>query len=194
MFQFRSRKYVLLASAAAIFGMGACVSAPPELPQSGQNIFAGVQPVSINVSSVNVHMRTAGTGGDFIADPAAVAEDYVKARFTPRGMANSLEVTIEEATVTRATQEGGTKVEKFFGVGGADVYNITLKVRFDYVESTGRLIYGKVFTARRQMSISEHASVAEREQLEIEGLKKMFGQIDEALQNTVMQEMNLGVY
>jgi hypothetical protein len=188
--RFNSKRYVLLASVAVI---AACVSAPPVPPQTAKGLFAHMQPVPVNVSSVNVKVFENKTGGDFISDPAAVAEDYVKTRFKPQGLYNAIDVTVEEATVRRATKEGDSKVEKFFGVGGAEIYNIVLRVRFDYVESGGRVIYGKVFTARRQMTVSEHASVAEREQFEIDGLKKMFNELDASVQRTVMQEMNLGM-
>ncbi len=189
--RFNSKRFVLLASVATLVS---CVSAPPVPPQSANQMFANLQQVPINVSAVNVHIVENKTGGDFISDPAAVTENYVRSRFRPQGMTNSLEVTVEEATVTRATKQGDSKVEKWLNVGGADIYNILLRVRFDYFESNGRLVYGRVFTARRQMTVSEHASVAEREQFEVEGLKKMFNELDAGVQRTVTQDMNLGMY
>lgn len=188
MFKQNSRKFVLLASVAALVS---CVSAPPVADQSSKGMFAHMQQVPINVSAINVHTMNSNVGGDFIADPAKVADEYVNARYKPQGMQDSIEVTIEQATVTKATKKSNNKVARFFEVDDAAVYDITLRVKFEQIESGGRLVYGKVFNARRTMTISEHASVGERERLEVEGLRTMFNQLDQAIYRTLMQEMRL---
>ena len=188
MFRQNSKKFVLLASVATLMS---CVSAPPAPEASTKSMFTHMQQVPINVSSINVHNQHSSVSGDFIGDPAKVADSYVHQRFKPQGMQDSVEVTIEEASVKRSTKKADGKVARFFEVGDADVYDIVLRVRFEHIESGGRLVYGKVFTARRQMTISEHTSLGERERLEMEGLRNMFEQLDQAIYRTVTQEMRL---
>jgi hypothetical protein len=191
-----SRRFLLFSSMAVIAGTGlaACNSGPvPESPP--QVDFSKLQMVAIpiNVSTINTHIREMKVGGAFVADPVEVMQKYLKARYEPRGMQDSLEVTIEEASVTKTEKAADSKVARYFNVGGQDVYNITLRVRFDYVETGGRLIYGRVYTAKRQMGISQHASIAEREQREVEGLEKMLTELDVRIRTMILNDMRLGL-
>jgi hypothetical protein len=156
-----------------------------------QLTFAQLQPIPVNVSTINTHIRGSKTGGAFIADPAAVAENYMKARFVPRGAQGSLDATIEEATVTKDEKESANNVARFLKVGGTDVYNITLRVRFEHLGAGGLPLYGKVFTARRRLNISEHDSIAEREKFEFKSLEKMFNELDKEVIHMVTEDMRI---
>lgn len=168
-----------------------CAGNPAGLPVA-QMTFANYAPIPVNVRDVNIQTQAAGPGeGDFIMDPQAAAQEYLKARFAPRGLQGALSATIEEASVRKARKESSDKVARFFAMGGQDVYQVTLRVRFDHLDNAGNVVYGKVLTARRALHITEHASVAEREGHMLEGLEAMFRDLDREVQNMVAYQMHL---
>lgn len=155
--------------------------------------FDHLKPYEVNVAHVDARVMTGSAKGSFIADPAKVLEQYMQSRFLARGSRNGLEATVEEATVVKQEQPSSNRVARYLNVDGSDVYNITLRVRFEHKDSAGATLYGKVLTARRTMHISEHASVADREKTEIVNLERMFGDIDREVTHMVIEDMRLGM-
>jgi hypothetical protein len=158
-----------------------------------QLTFANLRALPINVRAVNSHALPGTTKGDFVLDPLNETRVYLKSRFMPQGAATTLQVTIEQASVIQAKQESSNKYARFFEVGGADVYDLRIRMRFEHVDEEGRLLYGQVLDGRRQMHISEHASVAEREQHQAEGLESLFRDMDREVQDLVINKMRLGM-
>lgn len=187
-----SAPYLLLASVACI--LPACVADPgPGGVPPAHMTFAHLQPLSVHVRSVDIVNAAGGTEGDFVYDPMNATQDYIKSRFAPQGMQETLAVTIEEASVRKAEKPSGNNVARFFNVGGHEIYNVTLRLRFEHKDEGGRVLYGKVLTGRRKMEIDEHASVAKREKHEMEGLGILFRDMDREITHLVMEDMRLGM-
>lgn len=156
-----------------------------------QMTFAHLQPIPINVNAINVQIEEARTGGEFVTDPVVAAENYFKSRYVPQGAQDQMLITIEEATVRRGQKKASGKMAQFFDVGGQDVYNVNLRLRVEHVDAQSNRLYGKVFKAWREMNITEHASVAERERHELAGLEKMFNDLDREIAHMVVEDMHL---
>jgi hypothetical protein len=158
-----------------------------------QMTFAQLQPIPINVNAVNVSIGHSSSAGDFIANPAQVTQNYLKARFAPGGPAGALNVVVEDASVVKLEQPSSNTAMRWMNVGGMDVYNLILRIRFDYAGGPGSRSYGQVFNVRRQINVSEHASIAERERHQLLSLEKMFDELDPAVRKVVLQDMRLGM-
>lgn len=180
-----------LALGAALATLAACTVPATGGQPMPKMTFAHLKPIPVSVYAVNVHKMDGKTEGDFIVDPMTLAEDYARSRFMATGGDGTLEVIIEEASVTKATEESPNNVARLFNVGSMDKYDVVVRMRLEHIASGGNVAYGKTLSARRLLSITEHASVAEREKHEIEGLEKMFSELDKAVHQTVTEGMRI---
>ena len=79
----------------------------------------------------------------------------------------------------------------FFGLGGFDVYDVKVVLRLEHRNDAGDLIYGTVVNAHRGIKVSEHASIAERERVQFEGLEQLFLMLDGHVNKVLIKDMGL---
>ena len=156
-----------------------------------QMTFAQVRPMAVNVQGINVRAAESDAAYDFAIDPAEAARQYVDRRFVAAGPSGTLDVSIETATVTKKHEEASNKVASFLNVAGMDSYEIALGLRFEHIENGGRLAYGKLLNARRVVHIQEHASIAERERLQLEAMENLFADMDKEVRILVLEDRTL---
>lgn len=178
-------------SAAAVLGIAACAGSDPHpMPML---TFEHIAPAPINVARISVSNEAAPSEVAFVVSPQNAMEEYLNRRFAAQGLEGELRGVIEEAQVSEAHKPSDSKVGNFFGVAGFDEYNVTVRLRLEWVDQDGIKRYSNVLAARRTMRITEHASVAEREKHQIEGLEILFRDIDREAQRIVLRDMNLGL-
>jgi hypothetical protein len=68
---------------------------------------------------------------------------------------------------------------------------VKLVMRLEHISPSGTVLYGNTIKAQRTMNITEHASVAEREQHELEGMEKLFADLDAQVVQVVTTGMHL---
>lgn len=180
---------------AAILVLGACSSAPQATALPGLT-FAHLQPLALNVSVVDIRDDSKplkAQDESFVIAPGEALETYIQRRFAAAGPANKLEAIIEEADVTHAYKPSPNSAGKFFEVAGIDEYDVKVRLRLEHDDGAPQPLYSNTLTVHRMIRVSEHASVAEREKRQMEGLEILFQDLDREAQRIVLQDMRLGL-
>jgi hypothetical protein len=173
--------------------LSACASQPrPEGKPIPVMTFAHLTPLELSVSAVKTASANIVQDDVFPISPYDKLQKYVAARFVPRGTQGTLSFNIESATVTHSYEPSVGAVTGFFKVGGNDVYDMRLQVRMEHLGVTNNLLDGHAITVRRIVRISEHASIAQREERQMQGVEGLFKSFDEEVTRIVLTEMNMG--
>ncbi len=184
-------RYSLILSALAL---PACSSLPkPEGKPLPAITFEHIQKLPISVGSLRTHSESEAISESFVVSPHNVMSEYLHARFVPKGFSGSLQAVIETANIEHSYQPSSNKAGSFLDVGGLDVYSMTVKIRLEYIGQDEKLIKGSVLTGGRIVKVSEHASIAERERRQFEGMELLFKDLDEAVKSIVLGDMGLGM-
>lgn len=175
----------------AVLSLAACSSVPAGKPLRTLT-FAHLQPIPINVGEIKTHNATEEIPGVFVISPYTAIQDYLHARFAPGGYDGTLEGVIEDAAVVHSYEQSTSGTGRFLNVGGFDVYDMNVNLRLSHLDRSGGMIMSTTINARRVVKVSEHASIAEREKRQFEGMKSLFTDLDNAVQHAVLGEMGLG--
>lgn len=186
-----TRRFGLIA--AAVLCLCACESGRPGGLPLPQMTFAQIQPMPVNVRLVNASVSESDAVDDFAIDPGAAAKQYLARRFVAAGNSGALEINVEKAAVVKTHEAAGNSVAGFLNVGGADAYAVTLIVRFEHLDEGGRVLYGKVLTARRIVRISEHDSLATRERRQMEAMEALFSDLDREIRIAALEDKSLAL-
>ena len=129
----------------------------------------------------------------FTVSPHAALEQYLHARFVPKGFDGTLQATIEDASVRHTYEPSTDTVKNYLNLDGRDVYDMTILLRLEHHDRDGTLSYGTVITVRRLVKVSEHASIAQRERAQYEGMEELFKDLDRETLRVVLADMGLGL-
>jgi hypothetical protein len=164
---------------------------PPDLT------FQNVIPVNLPVSDINVERASgynaATNATSFVVPFSDKIESYVRRKMQAMGGDKRLRVIIEDASVKEHFQPSDNKVAGFLDVAGFTVYDLSLVMNVRAEDSYGgnkgvRLKLG------RTIKVSEHASVAERELRQTEGVEALFRELDTNMTRITLQELDLIPY
>ena len=169
---------------------GGCVTSNG-MPQP-EMTFQHLQPLPVNVARIETDVRSGTEVSDFAVSPVTASERYLSSRFNAVGGNGTLRAVMEEVTVRHVYSPSKGNVTKYLNVGGHDVYDVKLVLRLEHISDSGTVLYGNTIKAQRTMNITEHASVAEREKHEMEGMEKLFTDLDQQVVRIIMTEMRLG--
>lgn len=174
--------------------LGACSSTPrPEGKPLPLLTFAHLDPVAVDVGALKTQNEEDPVSESFVVSPYRAIEDYLHSRFTPKGFRGVLHAFIEEASVVHSYEPSQNKLGEFLDVAGQDVYDMTITLRLENLGEDERVAYGTVLTVRRLVRVSEHASIAERERRQLQGLEFLFKDIDSEVLRIVLSDMRLGM-
>lgn len=188
----------LMVCAAAIATMPGCSSTPhPEGKPLPGLVFDHMESRPVNVGIVEVvnnyatHRHAADIGSRFVAAPDETLKKYLEARYRAQGGPGKLVLDIDEASVFVFHQDAEFAPGRWIGVAGFDEYSMTVKLNVRAENVPGFYEQNRTFTARRRVKISEHASIAEREQDQFKALEVMIHEIDAAVYKTLRDEFRL---
>ncbi len=117
----------------------------------------------------------------FVMNPADVVYSYLQNRFQAVGAQGKLRVSVHDVSLTHEVTESEGKVRAAIGVDRKDHYTVRIMVK---VQSYGLDTYNDsevVLTAHRNIFISEHVSIIEREALETEAMQELIEDLNTAL-------------
>ncbi|MGB4057570.1 MAG: hypothetical protein WBK77_05760 [Alphaproteobacteria bacterium] len=175
---------------AALSVLAACTG--PAMPPPDVT-FQHIQPMPISVANVETHVEPGTEVDGFVISPTTASERYLSTRFRAAGTQGLLRANMEEITVRHVYSPSKGNVSGYLGVAGHDVYDVKAVLRLEHVSDRGTVLYGNTIKAQRTMNITEHASVAEREQHQIESLEKLFADLDQQVLRIVLADMHLGM-
>lgn len=154
--------------------------------------FQHIQPMPVMVSRVETDVRPGQEVDGFVISPTTASQRYLSTRFNAVGGPGTLRAVMEEVTVRHVYSPSKGRVSGFLNVAGHDVYDVKLVLRLEHISDSGTVLYGNTFRAQRTMNITEHASIAEREKHQLEGMELLFADLDRQVVKTVLTEMRIG--
>lgn len=156
--------------------------------------FQHITPIRLPVSDVVVEdMSTASSNARtqyFTVPYETVLQNYVQRKFQAVGGNKVLRVVVEQISVDESFEESQNRVAGFFDVAGFEVYDVKLGLNVVVKDPYGSE-NGVRVQAERKIKISEHASVAERERRQMEGLEAMFKDLDASMTRIAYQDLGL---
>ncbi len=176
--------------------LGACASMPsPEGKPMADMTFSHLSPVPLQVNDI-VRNEITQDQLDRVPQSFTVPIDnltnaYIKRRLRAAGGPETLNVTVEDLSVRYEQKDSESRVAGFLGVAKIDSYNITVTMNLLLEDPRSGAVRGRKFTARRVINISEHKSIAEREQHQMEGVEALFVDIDRAVLDILQHQFGL---
>lgn len=158
-----------------------------------QITFAHLKKIPISVGMLRTLSESQSFSEAFVVSPHDAMHEYMQSRFVPKGFSGELQSVIEQASVEHTYEPAVSKVAGFFDVGGLDVYNMSIRLRLEYIGEDNQVIHGSVLNAKRIVKVSEHASITERETRQLEGAEGLFRDLDEQVRSIVLDQMKLGI-
>lgn len=164
---------------------------PPDLT------FQHIRPVNLPVSDVVVEQgpgaTTASNATSFVVPFEQVIEDYIHKKIQSVGGDKRLKVIVEESSVKERFEPSPNKVAGFLDVAGFDIYDLNLVLNVMAEDSIGGR-KGVRLKLARMIKVTEHASVAERELRQTEGVEALFRELDTNMTRITLQELDLIPY
>jgi hypothetical protein len=185
-----SQKIVKFTTCFAAVGILAACATGVGLP-SPDLTFQHIQPMPVNVGHVDTQVIDGNEAEGFVISPTTASKRYLSSRFRAAGSQGTLKAVMQEITVRHVYNPSKGGVKDFLDIAGHDVYDVKLVMRLEHISDSGTVLYGNTIKAQRTMNITEHASVAEREQHQLEGLEKMFADLDRQVVKIVTSDMRL---
>lgn len=176
---------------AACSSPGILGKAPPDLT------FQHVRPVNLPVSDISVEQAPGATSASnatsFVVPFEQVIESYIRHKIQAVGGDKRLKVIVEEVSVKERFEPSPNKVAGFLDVAGFDIYDLSLVLNVRAEDSIGGNKGVKLKLAR-MIKVTEHASVAERELRQTEGVEALFRELDTNMTRITLQELDLIPY
>lgn len=192
----RIRKTVLMGGAVSmLIVLGACSSYDGK--PLAQMTFEHIKPFPVYVASYEVvpyqsqQSRVQALPGGFVSDPAALLRDYFQNRFEAAGTTGKVRAIIDDVTVQHEMVESESKMGALLGVDHQDHYTIRAAVTLEALGTQNYEVRRITMDAHRELYISEHVSLAEREAQQMAALDKLIDEIDTTAQRVLKERFNL---
>lgn len=195
-------KFILKSSAFVCVALvlGACERPVPRvsngLPLPAQT-YDHVKRLPLRVGNVQILRDERSEGrrvGDFSVSLHDQAMLYLSKKFETRGVfgdTGQLVVKVEDVHVEHRQSPSNHSVLQRIGIDRVNHYDLGVSIRLEHRDDAGRVLYGKVLSAEKKLSISEHLSMAAREQAQFDAVEDMFVLLDPQVNRVIRNQMNL---
>ena len=160
-----------------------------------QMTFAHLQPMPIYVASYdvlsNANFDKNNLPEGFVANPEDIIMDYLNHRFVPSGTNGKIIASIEKISVKHNLIASESKVGEFLGVDKRDEYDIEASVKLRLVGLESASVQEVSMKAQRQLLVSEHVSIVEREREQMEAIDHLVDDLDEAIQKAMRDHFHV---
>ncbi len=185
--------------AAGILTLSGCTTFQDGKPLA-QMTFNHITPKPLYVASyepVEVSMPSVLPEG-FVADPAKIVHDYLTNRFEAVGTQGKFKATITSSIVEHDVVASRNKFGEILGVDKKDHYVIKVTIalksyglsEFSQASSYARDMSTQI-RATRDLFVSEHVSLVEREKRQLEALDFLVDDLDIPLQKLLREDFNI---
>lgn len=187
-----NRYMYCVAMALALNGLGGCALTNNGMPLA-QMTFEHIKPYPVYVASYEAvplaHKTNLPQG--FVADPGVLISDYFKNRFQASGHQGKLKSVIEHVSVAYGVENSDHKVGNFLGLGKREHYRVDAAVKLELLGGKDHDMSEVRLKAYRDIYISEHVSIVEREKAQMEGLDKLIDDLDIAVRDVISRQFKL---
>lgn len=157
--------------------------------------FEHVERLPLDVSYVEIIRGDGlalGRSGDFSISLHERAMLYLSQKLYARGFGvGHLVAVIDEANVSHVQKASSHSVLSRIGVDRVDEYVLTLVVRFEHSDAVGQVLSGEVLRVEKRFSVSEHDSLAGREQKKFKAVEDIFKVLDPRVGRVIKGKMHL---
>ncbi|MGN7438278.1 MAG: hypothetical protein ACTHOO_06485 [Alcanivorax sp.] len=160
-----------------------------------QMTFEHVKPFPVYVASYETtdlnETKAINLPEGFVTNPSSLIYDYLNNRFEAAGNQGKLMISVDDVHIQHAIEKSDNAVGSVIGLGKKDHYHIKA---FVSVEGRGIGQYERLkrnLVVTRNIFISEHVSLIEREQLEMQALDSMIDDLDIALRKVLNEQFGV---
>ena len=166
------------------------------LPLPAQT-FEHIERLPVNVGNVQILMedalRDARVGGFSISltDRAML---YLSKKFETSGAFGAdgqLVARVEVADVQHMQRPSDHRLLQTINLDRINRYFMELAIRLEHVGRDGRVLHGQVLRVSKVLNLSEHSSIAAREQAQFDAVEEMFDLLDPQVTQVVKDNMKL---
>lgn len=180
---------------AFLITLSSCASMPsPEGKPLADITFAHLKPLSLDVQTVNFENLANANAypEDFYVAVPDLFEDYVARRFQAKGTSErDFRLTLENLDITYTQENSENSFANMIGVARTDKYSVEMQVNLSVSNPQTGALKGRRLSVKRVMNISEHVSLAEREQEQMTGVEAMFADLDQAITDVLINDFGL---
>ncbi len=180
---------------ASCFTLGACMGLNSDGKPLAQMTFSHVNAYPVYVASYETvaipATKKPGLPVGFVTDPSLIAYDYLNNRFEASGTTGKLRAVIDSVSVSHEILPSTNEVGAALGIGKRDHYRITLKLNLEAIGINGFARKNTAMTVNRDVYISEHVSIVQREQEQMQALDKMVDDLDGAIQKVLREDFKV---
>ncbi len=126
----------------------------------------------------------------FVVNPADIIYDYLTSRFEAAGARGKLKIVIKDVSINYEAIKSFHKLGELFDVGKRDHYIIRAELGLQVYGLTKNEQQEIIFKANRNIYISEHSSLVDREEVQMRALDSMIDDLDIAIRK-VLKDYNL---
>lgn len=119
--------------------------------------------------------------GGFIADPGRIVHDYLISRFEAAGTQGKLVAKIRSVDIAHERVDSENAIGALIGLDQKDHYRVSVVLDLNAHGVNGMDWQKQSLTVYRDIYISEHVSLVEREKLEMRAMDHMIDDLDIAL-------------
>lgn len=183
----------MLGCCVVLFLISGCASTPSPMGKPVASMtFKHLQPIPLTIHTIDIQTVETNNMAGFSYDLDQMVQAYLDRKFVAGGGEGTLLASLDSSSIKRGFEESSNAAADLFGLGGYDVYEAALSLRLEHLDKGLNRVYGTVVRAKRIIKISEHASIAEREYAQFEGLEHLFVELDRHVEKVVLKDMALG--
>jgi len=131
------------------------------------------------------------TLGGFIADPGQIVHDYLKSRYEAAGSQGKLVAKIRSVDIAHERVDSENAIGAFIGLDQKDHYRVSVILDLSAHGIGGMDWQKQSLTVYRDIYISEHVSLVEREKLEMRAMDHMIDDLDIALRKILNDKFGI---
>lgn len=160
-----------------------------------QMTFDHVKPFPVYVASYEPVNLYAGVKQKrpvgFVSNPSELIFDYLGSRYEAAGNQGKLKIEIADVLINHAVVESDNSVGSLIGLGKRDHYHVKAHINITGLGIDHTEIRKQNLIVSRNIYISEHVSLVERERLEMQALDSMIDDLDIALRRVLKDQFNI---
>ncbi len=146
---------------------------------------ASYEPVNINEGKT--HLLPEG----FVTDPAPLIFDYLSSRFEASGHQGKLRIEIKDVVIRHEVVSSDNDIGAMIGLGKKDHYNVKAYIDVILLGSGDVDKRMQSMIVSRNIYISEHLSLVEREKMQMQALDNMIDDLDIALRKVLKETFDI---
>lgn len=184
----------------ASLALAGCVTAA-KAPPVERMTFESLDPFPIYVASYEIQNQTPEASGiipqderqedGFVASVNKTVEDYLQHRFSSVGSNGKFLAVLKEASLKKSVLPSDNKVGAWMQVDNRDRYDMKVVVHMA-IFGVGQYEKKSIdVIANRMITVPEHYTLAEREQLQMQALDNLLDDLDGSIQQVLKEDFQI---